>query len=140
MRVIVCDRGTASAGDYLDTAAPHVVISIRDPDRNPARIPKRRDLREVFTIAFDDAAPCPGFKIPDDIQLMTEADARAIWKFVDKHLAAIEVIVVHCEAGMSRSPAVAAAITRRLGGDDQSFFKEYCPNEHVYELMLATRP
>jgi len=77
MKVIVCDRGTASSGDYFDGLAAHVVISIHDPDRPPARIPKREDLREILAVAFDDAAPCPGFKLPDDMVLMTEAHARA---------------------------------------------------------------
>jgi hypothetical protein len=41
---------------------------------------------------------------------------------------------------MSRSPAVAAAICKGLGGDDRRFFREYQPNEFVYRLVLDSMP
>jgi hypothetical protein len=37
---------------------------------------------------------------------------------------------------MSRSPAIAAAICKGLGGDDAQFWWEYQPNEFVYRLTL----
>jgi len=42
--------------------------------------------------------------------------------------------------GMSRSPAVAAAICLGLGEDSTRFFEEYQPNQHVYRLALAEAP
>jgi hypothetical protein len=47
---------------------------------------------------------------------------------------------VHCELGMSRSPAVAAAICLGLGEDSTRFFEEYQPNQFVYRLVLAEAP
>ena len=48
-------------------------------------------------------------------------------------------IVVQCEQGMSRSPAVAAAICKGMGGDDQRFWRNYSPNRYVYEVVLGAR-
>ncbi|HEY3449460.1 MAG TPA: hypothetical protein VGK67_24105 [Myxococcales bacterium] len=137
MRVLVADRMRVEAG--LGLLLDHVVVSIRDPDRKPARIKKDRKLRDVLALAFDDAEPGARFLLPETIRLMTLQDAKVIWAFVDKHKAAVPVLVVHCEMGMSRSPAVAAAITRGLGGDDDHFFREYLPNRFVYDLMLKAR-
>jgi predicted protein tyrosine phosphatase len=71
---------------------------------------------------------------------MTRDNARAIWDFVLRYRDHVETIVVHCEQGMSRSPAVAAAICRALGGDDGQFFQQYSPNQYVYGLLLETIP
>lgn len=137
MKVLVSDRMRVEAG--LGLLLDHVVVSIRDPDRKPARIGKDPRLREVLALAFDDAEPGAKFLLPKAIQLMSLDQARAIWAFVDKHRAAVPVMVVHCEMGLSRSPAVAAAVTRGLGGEDDPFFREYLPNRFVYDLMLKAR-
>ncbi|MGC4122717.1 MAG: hypothetical protein QM765_50730 [Myxococcales bacterium] len=137
MKVIVADRMRVEAG--LGLLLEHVVVSIRDPDRKPARIQKDPKLREVLCLAFDDAEPGGRFLLPKSIQLMTADHAKAIWAFVDRHKASAPLMVVHCEMGLSRSPAVAAAIARALGGEDDFFFREYLPNRFVYDLMLKAR-
>lgn len=45
-------------------------------------------------------------------------------------------MVLHCDAGMSRSPGVAAALSKVLVGDDSQFFKRYRPNMRVYRTLL----
>jgi predicted protein tyrosine phosphatase len=67
---------------------------------------------------------------------MTEAHANAIWDFVDEHCSEVQTLIVHCNAGHSRSPAVAAAICKVLGGKDRRFFRGKEPNMHVYGLMV----
>lgn len=62
--------------------------------------------------------------------------ARAICAFVSEHRSSIECVVVHCDAGFSRSPAVAAALARCLGQDDAEFFRRYHPNMHVYRTLI----
>jgi len=44
--------------------------------------------------------------------------------------------MVHCEAGMSRSPAVGAAISKLRWDDDQVFFDKYTPNMRVYRHIM----
>ena len=47
-------------------------------------------------------------------------------------------IVCHCEQGMSRSPAVAMALAKALGGDADSILAESQPNQHVYRMLRDT--
>lgn len=52
------------------------------------------------------------------------------------HGGAIERIILHCDAGVSRSPGVAAALSKSLLGDDAEFFRRYRPNMRVYRTLL----
>jgi protein-tyrosine phosphatase len=58
-----------------------------------------------------------------------------------EHRAEIERIIVHCDAGVSRSAAVGAALARAFSGDDAEFFAgRYRPNVRVYRTLLETAP
>ena len=68
---------------------------------------------------------------------MTQQHANTIASFIKSLNGNVDEIVVHCEAGVSRSAAVAAAISFSINGDDAEFFKfPYYPNKHCYRLML----
>ena len=67
---------------------------------------------------------------------MTEEDARTILSFIGGHLDAVEVIVCQCEAGLSRSAGIAAALSRILQNDDRYFFQRFAPNDWVYRTLL----
>ena len=71
---------------------------------------------------------------------MRDEDAQKIVRAVEQWKDKVEQIVVHCDAGYSRSSAVAAALALALNGrgaDDEFFVKgNYCPNMHVYNTML----
>ena len=62
--------------------------------------------------------------------------ARQILEFVDRVWDEIEVLMIHCEAGISRSPAVAAAIAKLKYKDDAAYFRIYRPNTLVYLTLL----
>jgi predicted protein tyrosine phosphatase len=116
----------------------YVVISITDPDKRKARIPRQSGLRGELLLSFHDAQPTKGMKLPMHIKLMTEDAARQIWAFVEKHKSDAATIVVHCEQGTARSPAVAAAIAKRLGLAEDRFWTDHRPNRYVYDLMCST--
>lgn len=118
---------------------PCVPISISDPRIRKPKIRIAGLCRDILYLRFSDAEPVEGFEHPPEIKLITPRQARAIWRFVDRYKKDIDTIVVHCHAGMSRSPAVAAAICRGLGGDDSWFFQEYQPNQYVYQVILEAR-
>lgn len=44
-------------------------------------------------------------------------------------------VIVNCEAGVSRSPAVVLALRRHFGGDTQEVFTRAYLNPHVVKLM-----
>ncbi len=50
----------------------------------------------------------------------------------------MDVFLIHCEAGLSRSPAVAAALSRIYYSDDGPWFEFDFPNHLVYQLLIET--
>ena len=119
---------------------PHVLISIRDPGTRKPRLFKHGLRRDTLFVAFHDAEPTESFILPPEIKLMTPKQAAKIWAFVMKHVGVIDAVVVHCEQGMSRSPAVAAGILMGLGMDAAELIGTYQPNAYVLRRMLDARP
>jgi len=69
-------------------------------------------------------------------KLFDRSDARKIWNFVESVESRIRLLIVHCDGGTSRSPAVAAAISKVYTGHCSMYFDMYSPNSHVYSTML----
>jgi predicted protein tyrosine phosphatase len=138
MKIVATDRGSIERG--LLVRSSYALISIRDPDASRARIPKAAGLRATLHLAFHDAEPDGGMELPAEIVLPTEDHAREIWHFVDEHKDSVGAFVVHCHQGMSRSPAVAAALAIYLGLSDRRFWEEHSPNQYLHDLMLKTIP
>jgi predicted protein tyrosine phosphatase len=69
---------------------------------------------------------------------MTKEQAQVILQFMQSVQDQIECLMVHCDAGLSRSPAVAAAIAKIFIGEDEDkpYFQRYYPNYLVYKLIL----
>ena len=80
-----------------------ICISIADPAAPPARISER--FAAVLRLNFNDVIERGE---PSDI-LFCEEDARAIRRFVGSWRSA-ERVMVHCNAGVSRSPGVALGL------------------------------
>lgn len=71
-------------------------------------------------------------------KLFSQEQAEQIWNFLEEYSPKIKTLLVHCEAGISRSPATAAAISKVLNGDDSFYFKRYTPNAFVYRTILES--
>jgi protein-tyrosine phosphatase len=71
-------------------------------------------------------------------RLFDERDARRVLDFVGEVWPQIQLLVIHCQAGLRRSPAVAAAVSRIYFGNDSAWFQRgvYEPNMLVYETLL----
>jgi predicted protein tyrosine phosphatase len=80
-----------------------ICISIADPDAEPARISER--FAAVLRLHFNDVIERGE---PSDILFCAE-HARAIRRFI-KSWRSAERVVVHCNAGVSRSPGVALGL------------------------------
>ena len=133
MELHVFSREEIERGILIRTS--YVVISISDPRKKRAKVKPQSGLRDVLFLAFHDAEPSNNFVLPPHIKLITPAQADQIRDFVHKHAATVGTIVVHCHQGMSRSPAVAAAISEALGLDSRRFHKRYAPNAYVHRVV-----
>ena len=120
---------------------PHIIISIRTPGAEPARVPRGPETRAVLFCEFPDlderyrALPIGDKDLRDDA-LFGAAEARRILAFIKIHREAIQSIVVQCEGGISRSAGVAAALAKIFGEDDAPFFRNKTPNMLVYRTIL----
>ena len=138
MNFTVVSRNEIESG--LLIREPHVIISISDPESRKPRIRETGLCKGVLRLRFHDAEPVEGFNLPGKIEIMTPRHAKAVWQFILPRVADISMVIVHCEQGMSRSPAVGAAICLGLGEDSTRFFVECQPNQYVYRLVLAESP
>lgn len=134
MKFVVTDR--SGIENDVPARSPYIVISIRDTYSYPAQVKQHPGLRASLQLAFDDAVPPSSPELKSVSTLMATEQADEIWNFVDHHRDHVQSIVAHCEAGWSRSPAVAAALCKGMGGNDRRFWRKYEPNQHVYRLML----
>jgi predicted protein tyrosine phosphatase len=118
---------------------PHLVISIRTPgDPREVKLPETGKTIGVLRLEFDDLereVPLLGWS-GRPLQLFDGPMASDVFRFVGEHPEA-ETIVTHCDAGVSRSAAVAAALAKTLfGGDDSVWWTTKVPNRLVYRVMV----
>lgn len=121
----------------------HIVISVRDPGSSRAKLFDQISRVDSLFLAFSDIEDTRHFedieiqkKAGIPFEIFTEAMSVLVWKFINRHLPNIDLIVVNCEAGISRSAGIAPAISKVLDGDDEYFFKHYLPNSLVYNKIL----
>lgn len=92
----------------------------------------------LLNMAFEDIE-FPRPTTPPEL-IFDRAKAQQILDFVAKMWPQVECFLVHCHAGMSRSPAVAAAIEHIYHGPgaDNWWFERKTPNMNVYRTILKT--
>lgn len=110
----------------------HIVISIRDRDKDRASMPKSKARLSVLDLAFDDV-DC---QVTEYVVLFNKSHAKQILKFFNEYKDKVDLIVCQCEAGISRSAGTAAALSKLRGQGDDIYFKRYIPNRHVYRTIL----
>jgi predicted protein tyrosine phosphatase len=137
MEIFVYSRSALDA--VAPHEVPHVIISITSNPDDVARLRLTNMCRGVLRLSFPDAeAPSPLYA---EANLFSRKQASDVWTFTQQHLSEIQRIIVHCDAGVSRSSAVAAALARVLNDDDTEFFGgRYRPNMRVYRILLDARP
>jgi len=131
---------------------PHAIISIGEPKpwredySGPAKFADNEKRLGVLRLEFYDidmlSITNAGYK--HAIQesggegLFTDEQALQIVDFVNEMKGKVEVLVCHCEGGISRSSGVAAALSLMINGSDNEIFHndKYIPNMFVYRKML----
>ena len=122
------------------------IISISTPNVDYTGYPVEAEADDenrvvaILSIEFMDADNPGDYDVYGSIttidDLMTDEDAKKIVAFVEKYKD--KRILVHCDAGISRSSAVTAAILKHYTGDDSMIFDSrwYNPNRWVYRKVL----
>jgi predicted protein tyrosine phosphatase len=123
-----------SAAVDFTSNKPWACISIGSEDGDWPKI-NRCQLVDVLQVSFLDLDRLPELYDGDGV-LINDNHAKLIWDFVDVVWDKIDLLVIHCLAGVCRSPAVAAAIAKIKYGDDSLYFKSYLPNALVYRTMI----
>ena len=134
---------------------PHAIISVGEPKPwrenypGPAKFANNKLREGVLYLEFYDidvySITNAGYLL--EIQkmkkehgsgLFTDDHAKQILDFVNELRGKIEALICHCEAGISRSAGMAAAIERILTGSDERVFNniKYIPNMFVYRKIL----
>ena len=136
MNVKIFNRTKAVKESYRELEKSKVIISISDPDKSRANLNRENDSikAKLFLFFYDiDKTTQDIFKGYDP---MAESDAEKICEFVNSWQDKVDEIWVNCEAGISRSAGVAAAITEHLGMDSSVIFDNtrYLPNMYCYRL------
>ena len=110
---------------------PTIIISITDVDKPPVLFQRSANLLNVLRLSFNDVDKDGDFP-------MQPSMAREVIRFVSRYLDKVKRIVVHCEAGISRSAGVCAALMVILEGTDSAVFEnpKYHPNPCCYSRVL----
>ena len=131
----ILNRKEAKKFSYESHDFKTAIISITDTDKADVIFDKNETngIRAVLRLKFDDVE-----RDYKNEHCITKEDAENIVKFVNKNKNKVDKFIVHCEAGVSRSAGVGAAIMKALNGDDWDVFKNplKCPNMKCYRMVL----
>jgi predicted protein tyrosine phosphatase len=129
-RVVVLSAARAAEYEPQDAA---VCVSVGDPDQPDVPLSPR--FASVLRLKFSDIVEDSG--LPSDV-LFDRSHARTLLEFLD-HWSRVDTVVVHCRAGLSRSPAIAIAIAE-LNGDRVADLEREHPlwNKHVRATIVGT--
>lgn len=132
MEILVMNRARAITYSHKYHEEKSVLISINNIIDEPAHISRKTEngILAVLRLFFDD--------VDYGNTAMTTSDANKIAEFVHRYQYSVDRIIVHCEAGQSRSAGVAAAIMLYLFGNDDLIFDDpkYRPNMFCYRKTL----
>lgn len=136
-----------------EAGQPCSVISVSEPPpvMEPVRFPPQFHLRDVLRLTFCDLDPinhpnadfdaeAGNYGVPWRDLLMTNAHALQIWNFLAN--VKEKLLIIHCYAGISRSPSIAMAVADSLDIPRTSIIwnedldpAQHPPNRHVYNCV-----
>ncbi len=128
---IVLPRNKAKKLAYETLCKKYAVVSITDTENEPVRFPANPMITGILALSFNDT--------DDEFSgAITDGDADNIARFVTAVSDKVDCLVVHCEAGVSRSAGVCAAIMKSLTDSDMAIFNNpyYKPNMRCYRKVL----
>lgn len=129
---------------------PTLLISIQDGDKSELPFKQRTNhitrsrYVDVLFCYFDDLDPVRLGCVFNSPFLFSRADAKLIIKFLDRHFknpSSFERVLVHCQAGVSRSQAVALFIAKHYYKDEELYIElmenAILPegNKYIFQLL-----
>ena len=150
MDFIVMNRQRVEDGSYKQFLHEFVMISMYSPELGEARLPDHPQLSAVLRVKCHDVdyneageiTAQRGFEAYDKILKFDKKMALDMINFIKDNKPAL--VVVHCDAGLSRSPAVALALSE-VFNDGAQVAKMYVKsfvggmqlyNRHIYRTIL----
>jgi len=110
---------------------PWAAIQIGDEEGDWPKLNKCQRV-DVLQLAFHDID-----RIMEGHTAFCNKDAERVFEFIERVWDKIDVLIVHCYAGQSRSPAIAAAIDEIYNGVKVSeWYSKRTPNRRVYGAMI----
>jgi len=138
--------------EHYQCTTPHVVISITDPKESEVTFPQNPYRKDILRLKFydlDKTKITQNSKIeaslrsqfPDlDTYLFSPTHAQQILDFAMEYCLVQKIthFIIHCQAGISRSAACGAALSKIYNKSDDYFFNYYHPNRYIYQTILKT--
>ena len=133
MNITIMSRSEVVIHSCKDNIDECIIISISSRNQKKPNIFKNHLIKDILYLNFDDIE-----EQTENGVLMNYDDAVKIKEFVDKWKDGISNIVVHCQAGISRSAGVAFALKRVLNNNLENCFKipKFAPNMLCYKTTL----
>ena len=114
---------------------PYAIISIGDPEQADAALGSDPHCRGVLRLRFHDISD-PQLARHHGLEIMHGKAARDAVAFALEHGPHVRTLLIHCEAGISRSAGIAAALGLWFHQTDQEFYERYIPNAHCKAMVL----
>lgn len=139
MEIFVFNKTAVSSAQSKE---PHAFISIADVGAKHPPLIENEFCCGILRLQFDDVDIARSYdEIPPDViaqyKLFTVEHAQQIKDFVNDTNP--EKIIVHCNMGLSRSPAVMAALYEYYGEPELAgkVFHKYQPNMYVFRTLYS---
>ena len=117
----------------------YAVLSFLDIGAESPVFPRPEGFVERLVVHADDCAPQDAQSSFDGRALcpLSERQAQQIARFIRANAERIDTLVVHCHAGISRSPGAALAIAEALAVSEVEMLNgdRIAPNAHVRNLV-----
>lgn len=134
MRIQIMNENEAIKYTYTHDKDDYIIISINSPGYEVTKLNKLGKYKAVLWLSFNDI-DTPYYNLEPK-----QGDFVGLKQFIDdyKDNANINNIIVHCAAGISRSSALASAISKYLNLNYKSIWKDnyLMPNPLVFKLAL----
>lgn len=108
-RIEVLSRAEAESrpgrGDWI-------VISVQDPGLDEPKL--QPGWKAVLRLSFHDKEDMALARLMGIWRMFSVQDAQECWSFITAHANDATGLIVHCTAGLSRSPAIARAVAEHL--------------------------